>query len=696
MASGIEFITKMASYYASNLRSGLPYDIAYDHALKSSAADYNFVCAPNTQDLKLMILINPYGCVGRSSDGSTGNSVSLGPDGRPVLQDPLIPDLMTTNLTPFLDIPNELKNLSLIQGAEGANATLTEMFSSCLDGTMQNAGFDEVAIGSLLTKLINYIKDGCLTVRLLCSCSDDANDPCKVVTSITLDKNIRYGLPDPKDQLIRDRIEATLASDGVVLDLDSLSLADLQQLENSFIESLNILYNQGKLAIDPNSQQAAAIISDFFGQFETILEDLEAIGPAEFARTNINGSDFVMLLSILNKSGPFVRMTSMYKRMANSLARTLERIGAVSVNNNMFRVDYQNNSVLFSSVMELDSKAAGCDPSKYPINSFPSPVQSKIKIGCECPPKEEETCKISFLANTVARPMIYEVPYFFASGKVNAELPTAPDVQFIPIKDVDNRILINLNTMAGRYTTKFISITTSDTSYINLLASSRGLQADELFDFEGDPTVLYYEAFRIEFHPRTYTDFANGTKFIFKNYKEGFTTFRNNSYIRDFERETYSNAMSEEHYLTPNKPYYYIFRTVDINKNISNPSRIFQIQMINDGGAIFPYIRIVDFDVPQLVTDKVDMRRMLMLSLQFEQTNIASVATELIEEEGVKTARDALRNLRLSNSIENPVWGKKFKIRFTSSDTGKMLDLNVTPTATIEDPEDGCPTTRVV
>jgi hypothetical protein len=118
--------------------------------------------------------------------------------------------------------------------------------------------------------------------------------------------------------------------------------------------------------------------------------------------------------------------------------------------------------------------------------------------------------------------------------------------------------------------------------------------------------------------------------------------------------------------------------------------------MINDGGAIFPYIRIVDFDVPQLVTDKVDMRRMLMLSLQFEQTNIASVATELIEEEGVKTARDALRNLRLSNSIENPVWGKKFKIRFTSSDTGKMLDLNVTPTATIEDPEDGCPTTRVV
>lgn len=692
MASGIEFITKMATYYASGLQSGLTYDLAYDFALKSAALDYSFVCAPNTQDLKLMLMINPYGCVGKTS-GDSG-SVTLGPDGRPILDNPLIPELTTANLTPFLDIPTELKNLLTIQGPDGANSTLTEMFNSCLDGTMQNAGFDEIAISSLLTKLINYVKDGCITVRLLCSCSDDANDPCKVVSSITLDKSIRYGLPDPKDQLIRERIENILASQGIDLSLNALTLADLQQLQNAFVESLNILYNQGNTTIDPNSQQASALITDFFDQFRATLPS--TTDPLFPEVASINGADFVMLLSILNKSGPFVRMSSMYRRMANSIARTLERIGAVTVTSNPFQIDYESNTVLFSSVMELDSKNAACDPSKYPINSFPGPVQDKIKIGCECPPKEEETCKISFLANTVARPMIYEVPYFFASGKVNAELPVAPDVQFIPFKDVDNKILINLNTMAGRYTTKFIPITSTDTSYIQLLASSRGLQPDALFDFEGDPTVLYYEGFRIDFHPKTYSDFANGTRFTFKNYQGKYSTNRNTSIIRDIDRETYSNGISEEHTLVPNKVYYYIFRTVDINKNISNPSKIFQVQMINDGGAIFPFIRVVDFDIPKLITDKVEMRRMFLLSLQTTQTDINSAAIELIDELGIKSARDAVRNLKLTKSIENPVWGKRFKVRFTSIDTGKMLDINVTPTSTIEDPKDNCPTTRVV
>ena len=661
MASSKDFITTMAAFYVSSLRSGLPYNFAYDISLANTAKTFNFSCVPNLQELKLKLLINPNGCT---------NTVASN-----------IP--LETVTVQSANYPPEILKLVIALGPETAQQRLTELFVSCLDGTLISNGMNENAVNSIIRKFLSYISNGCVNLRLSCDCDNPSQDACRVVTSISNGKNVRYSMKQEIVDALTNKVETLLNNiSGTNYEIENLTVREVNEIQNLFEQTLSVLYNNGQTTVDPNSGEVKSVIDDFFDQ-------AKERNPQD--RTKImgfDGADFAVLLSLLNSNGQFPRVTSIYSRLLNRLSNSLSRIGNVEVSSNSLTItpDYSSNSVLFSNVLQFESKNVTCDPNNYPSFS----EDSRINISCECISDLPDRCSIAFLANVVTKPMIYEVPYFFASGKVTAELPTPPDVQFIPYKDVDNMMLINLNTTAGRYTTKFVPVTAMDQSYIAQLASSRGVAADSLFDFEGDPDVQYYEAFRIEKHPSTYTDFQMAEMFTFQNYRDGYDRYRNRSVFRDVNIKAYSNAISQEHTLVPNKKYYYIFRTIDINDNISNPSKVFEVQMINNGGAIFPIIRTVDFLKPKTYTDKAEMRRLMLLTPAPAQTDILTVTSELVDELGYTSASDAVRDLKLSAAAENSIWNKRFKIRFTSLDTGRMLDINVTPTSKVIDPNNIC------
>ena len=42
-----------------------------------------------------------------------------------------------------------------------------------------------------------------------------------------------------------------------------------------------------------------------------------------------------------------------------------------------------------------------------------------------------------------------------------------------------------------------------------------------------------------------------------------------------------------------NKTYYYIFRSIDVHKNISNPTYVYQVTLRDDGGAVYPEIEVL-------------------------------------------------------------------------------------------------------
>lgn len=47
-------------------------------------------------------------------------------------------------------------------------------------------------------------------------------------------------------------------------------------------------------------------------------------------------------------------------------------------------------------------------------------------------------------------------------------------------------------------------------------------------------------------------------------------------------------------YISSNKKYYYTFRMVDVHGHVSNPTEIYEIELVNDEGSVYLNKRIVE------------------------------------------------------------------------------------------------------
>ncbi len=47
---------------------------------------------------------------------------------------------------------------------------------------------------------------------------------------------------------------------------------------------------------------------------------------------------------------------------------------------------------------------------------------------------------------------------------------------------------------------------------------------------------------------------------------------------------------------TPNKKYYYTFKTIDYHGNISNPSPVYEVEIVDDNGASYFLMNTVNFE----------------------------------------------------------------------------------------------------
>ena len=118
-----------------------------------------------------------------------------------------------------------------------------------------------------------------------------------------------------------------------------------------------------------------------------------------------------------------------------------------------------------------------------------------------------------------------------------------------------------------------------------------------------------------------------------------------------------------------------MFRTIDVHAGISNPSAIYEIELYNDGGAGYPMIRHYDLSSPNPKTTTKSARKIIQIIPRIAQVFLNEEASGLVDG-GVVQPAAGNKNIVLGNQAE-PLFGKKFKIRFTSKSTGKKVDLNV-------------------
>ena len=259
---------------------------------------------------------------------------------------------------------------------------------------------------------------------------------------------------------------------------------------------------------------------------------------------------------------------------------------------------------------------------------------------------------------------IMEVPTSDKTIAILDKPPTPPDVEIIPFKGIDNKVLFNLNDMTGQFVAKPIILEDDDKIQFTISAYNQAVHPDDInFDLEGtssnkgftllefknDDLSKVFEVFRISEPPKSWKDFYN------------------KKIAKIIQQDATAAAFIDN--IIPNKKYYYTFRCEDVHGHVSNPSHIYEVELVSEYGAVYLNAKLYEPKEEPRTREK-QLRKYIKLKPAFIQ--------KIMNLSEIKTLDQFIWNTRWTPGIaNNKVWGKKFKIRIKSKSTGKELDLNL-------------------
>jgi len=262
--------------------------------------------------------------------------------------------------------------------------------------------------------------------------------------------------------------------------------------------------------------------------------------------------------------------------------------------------------------------------------------------------------------------------------------PIAPDVVFVPFLGISNKLLLLLDGNMGTLDLKPIIIKNSDITFlVDELYSQLKLsiahheavsflnKSNITLNYKSDDPITTYQIFRTTTKPRTYSDYNTADNPI-ATVKEMIATGKPSS------PATYIST------IRPNVKYYYCVRGIDIHGNISNPTEVFEVEMVDNNGQIYYTLSVLDMDVPPPRVFSSAGRRFIYIAPADQQKVFNRTTFDESNEVKEQPQNIKLTDLPPTNVLGyleedgQSVWDKKFKIRVTSAKTGKKFDLNIT------------------
>ena len=290
---------------------------------------------------------------------------------------------------------------------------------------------------------------------------------------------------------------------------------------------------------------------------------------------------------------------------------------------------------------------------------------------------EDDLWQTSCDVETVPNLKLVQVPYYGFSDTEDSDLyvyddpPPAPDASFYPIRGNDTQIKIFLNGSVDRYEMYPTFIMEDDEQKYEKVRRYQKKTVEEKIKFEADDMAASFEIFRIPpdpvsgivTPPESYKDFEPHLHLL----------------VNDANPKTTGFAMDR---LTPNKKYYYCFRAIDSKGNVSNPSAVFEVEIQSQPGISlgFPVIKIYEMSEKEPKVATRPFRRYLYLKATTPQVTIPTTDDGPSTAIGTKIGDLGVANEKifaLENSQGNLNEAKKFKIRLTSRQTGRKIDVNV-------------------
>ena len=256
---------------------------------------------------------------------------------------------------------------------------------------------------------------------------------------------------------------------------------------------------------------------------------------------------------------------------------------------------------------------------------------------------------------------LVEVPFFSHTGKIIDSPPLPPDVNIIPYRGINNKVLIWLNSTVGEQALYPIPIYQSDAEAISQIWQNNFMLPTDPIVYKSDDTASAFEILRLTKKPEKYADFANNQRAYLTTVLESGT----------FKR---ASAASFVDSVVPNKKYYYTFRAIDEHQNVSNPTKVFEIELVDNDGAVFMVTNIIPLEENLPPYDPVKVAKRYVHVVPRITQGLFNAA-----QSGLQGADSVFDSNSYALGVEDEsIWGRKFKIRFISKSTGRKIDLNIT------------------
>jgi len=276
----------------------------------------------------------------------------------------------------------------------------------------------------------------------------------------------------------------------------------------------------------------------------------------------------------------------------------------------------------------------------------------------------------TFTVNQFGSIKLIEVPYFtYDPAEVRDLPPVFPEVEVVPFRAVSNKIRFLLQTQDVKYAftpEKFI-IEPSDLDAYALQRNYQGRPTGPIV-FGSDDTEIIFNIYRTTERPKSYEDFSG-------------------QLLASVDGVTPSGAravnIGYDDKIEPNRVYYYTFRCSDVHGGISIPSPVYQVELVDDNGRIFPAVDVFYIGEKQS-SESAQLKSVTKCGKKYLQIG-ASLAQSIVNTEGL-TGENISSEMpppqALLTTQADGIWSTStnkqvIKVRLTSKQTGKKMDINV-------------------
>ena len=322
---------------------------------------------------------------------------------------------------------------------------------------------------------------------------------------------------------------------------------------------------------------------------------------------------------------------------------------------NLIQSFYFTNSDKVSNIDFIDSQVKYNKTYKYELSAI------KLVVGTRYTQELLEDDGTNMTFRVISRPSVklVEVGLVDDEALIMDNPPLPPEFYPVPLHGVNNRIRFMLNSSVGRAMMKPVIFTSEEQRDIDIFRKAQKTPKDqEEIMFETDDGISEFEIYRLDTKPKSIEQFyAAGKRVVSKTI---------------FDDTNFAVSSSLEDKVKPNIKYYYIARAMDAHAHMSNPTIIWQIEIVSQGGASYPVMK--EYMIEE--ADQLEPKKSLKRFIQIAPANLQKMVNDSAS--NISSKGPKLNQSIVLSRAESSIWGKKFKLRLTSKATGKKVDFNFT------------------